>query len=282
MNQPTANPLSGFFRQPALYINLTSGGEFWPEGALELTAIGDLPVFPMTAKDEITLRTPDALLNGTSVVSVLESCCPNIKDAWQMPSIDVDSTLIAIRIASYGESMQIKAKCPECKEEHEYDIDLQSVLSKIQKPDYTDTVRTESGLTIKLKPLNYMQVSKSGSVAFEESKLIQSLSNPDLDKTVRELEYKKHIDKMIELNLENITNCTESITTSTAVVTDRKFIEEFYANAAGNVLKSVQDKLAQFSEIVGIKKEVATCSECEKEFSIQIDFDYSSFFDKGF
>jgi hypothetical protein len=62
----------------------------------------------MTTKDEITLKTPDALLNGQGVVNVIESCCPAIKDAWAMPSIDVDATLIAIRIASYGNQMDLR------------------------------------------------------------------------------------------------------------------------------------------------------------------------------
>ena len=96
------NPLAKHFRQPAIYIQLTSQGKFWPENTLELPVTGKIPVYPMTARDEITLRTPDALINGTSVVEVVQSCCPNIKDAWEMPSIDVDSTLIAIRIASFG------------------------------------------------------------------------------------------------------------------------------------------------------------------------------------
>ena len=104
-NTPQSNPLAKHFRQPALYVKLTSNGSFWPDGSLDLPVTGEIPIYPMTTKDEITLRTPDALINGTSVVKVIESCAPNIKDAWKMPTVDVDSTLIAIRIASYGPKM---------------------------------------------------------------------------------------------------------------------------------------------------------------------------------
>ena len=31
--------------------------------------------------DEITFKTPDALLNGQATVDVIQSCIPNIKDA---------------------------------------------------------------------------------------------------------------------------------------------------------------------------------------------------------
>ena len=167
-NAAVANPLARHFRQPSIYIKLTSGGQFWKEGAVDLPAMGEIPVLPMTAKDEITLRTPDALINGTSVVQVIQSCCPNINDAWEMPSIDVDSTLIAIRIASYGPKMSITATCPKCNEEHDYDVDLQEALADIKAPDYNQTITSPDGLEFKFRPLTYLQVSKAGVVQFEE------------------------------------------------------------------------------------------------------------------
>ena len=50
----------------------------------------ELPVYPMTAIDEITYRTPDALFNGQAVVNVIHSCVPNIKNAWEIPGTDLD------------------------------------------------------------------------------------------------------------------------------------------------------------------------------------------------
>ena len=48
---PGANPLKKYFRQPKLYINLPSKGKFYPAGSLNMPETGELPVFPMTAKD---------------------------------------------------------------------------------------------------------------------------------------------------------------------------------------------------------------------------------------
>ena len=73
------NPLKQFFRQPAIYVRLPSQGKFYPPGVLEMPATGELPVYPMTAIDEITYRTPDALFNGQATVNVLQSCVPDIK-----------------------------------------------------------------------------------------------------------------------------------------------------------------------------------------------------------
>jgi hypothetical protein len=276
------NPLAKHFRQPAIFTKLPSLGQFWEPGALELSVTGEIPVYPMTAKDEITLRTPDALLNGTSVVTVIESCCPSIKDAWKMPSVDVDYTLIAIRIASYGPSMDVSAKCPHCGEEHEYAVDLQSVLSKINMPDYSQTVTTGDNLTIKFKPLNYLEVSKAGNVAFEEQRLIQALSNPDLSEEVRKIEYEKHVKTMIGMQTDNVVSCTQAIIVDGQEVTNPKFIREYYENAGSIVTRNVQLKVKDFADIVNIKPETATCTDCGKNFDISIEFDYTRFFGKGF
>ena len=90
------NPLQQFFRQPAIYIKLPSNGKFYPEGALTMPENGEIPVYPMTAVDEITYRTPDALFNGTAVVNVIQSCVPAIKNAWFIPAMDIDTLLLLI------------------------------------------------------------------------------------------------------------------------------------------------------------------------------------------
>ena len=85
-----ANPLKQFFRQPVIYARLPSKGKFYPPGTLDMPANNELPVLPMTAIDEITYRTPDALYNGQATVDVIQSCLPNIKNAWVIPAMDMD------------------------------------------------------------------------------------------------------------------------------------------------------------------------------------------------
>lgn len=276
------NPLAKHFRQPSLYIKLTSEGKYWKDGALDLPATGEIPVYPMTAKDEITLRTPDSLLSGSSVVQVLESCCPNIKDAWEMPSVDVDSTLISVRIASYGDTMTVTAVCPQCSEEHDYDISLQDVLAKIHMPDYSQTVTTDDGLTIKFRPLTYREISSASTIEFTEEKLIQSLTDTSVDEALRKIEFGKHIAKMIELNNENISNCTRSIVADGVDITDKNFIKEYYANANAAVSRKVKQKVQEFTDVANIQPVNTLCTSCNKEFKLSIDFDYSRFFVSGF
>ena len=130
------NPLQKYFRQPKVYITLPSKGRFYKEGTLEMPENGELPVFAMTAKDELTMKTPDALLNGQATVDLIKSCIPSIIDPWQMPSIDMDASLIAIRIATYGEEMDITTKEPGTGEEKSFAVDLRQLLNKLVTVEY--------------------------------------------------------------------------------------------------------------------------------------------------
>ena len=114
MSQFDSNPLAKHFRQPVMYLKLPSNGRWWANGALEIPVTGEIPIYAMTAKDELMFKTPDALLNGQGVVDVIQSCMPNIKDAWRIPNLDIDVILIAIRIASYGHEMEFESTCPHC------------------------------------------------------------------------------------------------------------------------------------------------------------------------
>ena len=118
------NPLKQYFRRPSIYLKLPSGGKYYPEGSIELPENNEVPIYPMTAIDEITSKTPDALFNGIAVTEIIKSCVPNIKDPWQVPATDLDALLIAIRAATNGNMLDVESSCPSCKEESSYNINL--------------------------------------------------------------------------------------------------------------------------------------------------------------
>ena len=101
------NPLKQYFRRPGLYLKLPSGGSGYTPADLVLPENGELPVYPMTAIDEITAKTPDALYNGVAITEIIKSCVPNILDPWKITSVDLDAVLIAIRAATSGGEMEL-------------------------------------------------------------------------------------------------------------------------------------------------------------------------------
>jgi len=279
-NTETPNPLSAHFRQPAIYFKLPSGGNYWNPEAINMPLNNELAVLPMTTKDEIILKTPDALLNGQGVVNVIESCCPAITNAWDMPSVDVDATLIAIRIASYGNQMDFTSKCPHCTEENDYAIDLGMTLQSFECPDYSVPLKIGE-LSVAVQPQPYFSLNKTNMIAFEEQQILRSLQGLDDNPQEAKAKFDEHLTKVVELNISLLANSTKSIETiDGTVVTDPNHIAEFYENADNKVIKEVQQYLNKLGEKASIKPQEVTCAneKCGKQFPVTITFDYASFF----
>ena len=109
------NPLGKYYRQPQIYIKLPSRAKYYSADVFTPTETGEIPILPMTAKDELAFKTPDAMMTGQATVDVIQSCAPNIKNAWKMVNYDTDTILLAIRIATYGETMDITYTVPTVK-----------------------------------------------------------------------------------------------------------------------------------------------------------------------
>jgi hypothetical protein len=275
------NPLKKFFRQPAIYISLPSGGRFWPEGSIDMPENGEIPIYPMTSRDEITLRTPDALLNGQGVVDVIHSCAPNIKNAWKMPSIDVDAVLIAMRIASYGHSMDFENKCPHCGEQHTYGMDLRHMMSTIRCPDYDQNV--DAGpVKLTFEPQSYFEVNKANQISFEAARLsaaIEQLPNSDEKQTQASMQ----MGRLVELNQMAMANSTAGIQDieSGEVITDKEFIVEFYKNIDSKLFNEIQEKMLELVKDSSIKPVPVSCQSCGGQIDLTILFDYANFFVVG-
>jgi hypothetical protein len=148
MAQMQPNPLSQFMRQASIYIKLPSGGLYYPPGTIQLPENKEIPVLPMSTRDEITVNTPDALMNGQGVVDMIHSCCPSIKNAWAVPIVDLDTILIGIRIASYGENMEYTSTCPKCENADNYEIDLRQFMDMPVNMSFAEIFRTMTGYTL--------------------------------------------------------------------------------------------------------------------------------------
>ena len=274
-----SNPLSGHFRQPAVFLKLPSEGRYWQSGSINMPANGEIGVMPMTAKDEIMLRTPDALMNGQGVVSVIESCVPAIQNAWSIPTIDLDAILIAIRIATYGEEMDINSNCPSCGTENRHQVGLSNILMRVRSPNYSEKINV-NGLTITLKPMNYLQSNQANIAQFEEQKIIQLINNDEIDADTRKAQLDIHLEKVIRSNITSLANSTESIITETGeVVTNQNYIAEFYANTNNGINKLVQSKLKEFADTAGLQPAKVQCESCESNYDVAITFDYANFFE---
>lgn len=275
----STNPLFKHFRQPQIYIQLPSQGRWYPDGALERTETGEYPVYPMTAKDELTFKTPDALLNGQATVDVIQSCVPNIKNAWAMPSIDLDAVLIAIRQATYGNRLSLTSVCPHCNSKNEHDVDLGVLAGQITCPDYSATVKVD-GLEIYLRPQNYRQFNRVGLENYEQQKLLSVVSDTALAEEERLAKFANMFTKLLDLTVEQVTKSVAAVKTDDGqIVEDRDMLDEFFKNCNKNIWTAVKDQLAKITEASPLKQIPLNCDECGKPYTAPLLFEMSSFFD---
>lgn len=278
----STNPLSQYFRQPSIYLKLPSRGRFWPAESLDMPITGELPVYPMTSKDEITLRTPDALMNGQGMIDLIQSCCPNIKDAWNMPSIDVDAVIIAIRIASYGHHMDFDNKCPHCGHENTHSIDLTAILEGIRSPDFHKPVQINEHLKIKLRPQPYFSLNATNRTQFEEQQLLRMINDIE-DEEEKLRKYNEQLQRLLDLNIALVTDSTDYVEINDDQrVSEKQYIEEFYRNTDTATMRKLQEAVTQLAEQGAIPETQVVCGGCQKDYPVMITFDYSNFFAKGF
>lgn len=274
------NPLSKHFRQPMLYIKLPSEGRWYPEGTVDIPITGEVPIYAMTAKDEITMKTPDALLNGASTVHVIESCCPAIKNAWKMPSVDMDSVLLAIRLATYGKAMDFVAVCPHCQDRAEHSIDISVMMSRIQPADYSSRVKTQ-GLEIILKPQSYEDYNKNNILNFQEQRILQVVQSETLSDEEKTKQFDELFQRLIETGITQVGKSIAGIQLEDGTVVDRpEFIHEFLDNCDRSVWEAIKNQIDVIRDAAVYNKVTLVCAnvECQKEFVTPFVFEQTNFF----
>jgi hypothetical protein len=273
-----SNPLAKFFRQPAIYTRLPSGGKSWPTGTIAIPQNGELPILPMTAIDEITYRTPDALFNGEAVTGVIQSCVPSIKNAWATPSIDLDTILVAIRIASYGHEMEIGTKCPKCGEEHEFGLDLRTVIDNFKPADYSQTLK-KGDLEFYFRPLNYKEMTDNSLQQFEQQKTLQMVNEAEgLEESEKMTRLNAMMRKLVEVTVKAMSQSIMEIRTPDAVVSERAHIDQFLANCDRTIFNAVRDHVIDLREKSELRPLDLTCPSCSNKYQQTFTLDMASFF----
>ena len=286
MNTVSANPLAKHFRQPKIYIKLPSGGEYYGEG-LEKTETGEYPVLGMTARDELMYKTPDALLNGQATVDVIQSCIPNIKNAWNIPSIDLDVILIAIRIASFGEKLDLTFKVPGIDEERSYEVDLRILLDQIYNNTYENSL-TVGDFSIEVSPTSYKYFTDTAVKTFEEQRIFYLLKNNNLSEKEKIESIQSSFKKLTDINLELVKNSIVSVKyQNEPAVTNREHINEFINQCEKEVFSAVVKHIEQQKNKFSLKPMTVSFPQEDQErgapesIDIPITMDQSNFFAKG-
>lgn len=172
---------------PGDSVRLPSRGAFYINGELDPEVInGEIIVKPMTVTDEIIMRSPDMLFQGTAIEHVIKRCAPQVLKPMSLLVKDVDFILTHLRKISYGPTMTVKWGCKDTETEacinafkdkdrkaDEYVIPLDSFIRKSKEISNEDvgnfTVNLQNGLKVKLRPMsfeNFITMQQRNSTEF--------------------------------------------------------------------------------------------------------------------
>jgi hypothetical protein len=271
------NPLRQYFRKPTMYFKLPSNGDYYDAGVVNFPPNRELPVYPMTALDEITIRTPDGLFNGAAVVDLIKSCVPNIIDPWKLNNIDLDATLMAIKSATGNGKLAMESTCPACNEVSSYDINLISMLNSTVNVNYLEPLQVQE-LEIKFRPLTYTETNQNGIEQLEVQKMLVAMEMLE-DEEQKKSVMNEAVKRLNDVILKIVCNTIAYIKTPESIVTDKAYIMDFMNNCDKNMNNAIRDYSIELREQSNMKPIHIKCIHCQHDYDQRLILNATDFFD---
>jgi len=291
--------LKKYYRKPKLYIELPSGFNFYEDGFIssnDISSNNEVGVLPMTTMNDLMLKNPEALLNGTAIENLIkDSTTLSDVDVKKMIKSDVDVLLVAIKLASQGEEQEIELTCPKCEHEQTYSRNLKNLLSEVQPHEKEYKINHENldGLTVYLRPSSFQDALTLDAHAFEEQKKItqirQNLNQMLSEKEIEEEDEVKFLSSIHEIfkdltmsTMDVYANCIQRIVTEDGEVeTDRDEIYEWLKQLDNKSFEAIRDKLIEINKHGVRSEEKIKCVECGHEWDQPFDTNPTDFFGTG-
>ena len=277
--------LQNYQRQPKLFIDLPSKGTWYDESIIEGEQYVQIPVFGMNAMDEIMFKTPDALYSGDATANVIKSCIPTILDPWKLVGFDIDYVLIAIRIATYNDSMPVNSSCPMCSHLNESVLSLTKMIQNYENYKIENTFSIDD-LTFNIRPISYKQMTDFSTENYSyERQLYQSAQSDELTEQQKDKITKEIFQKTNDLNLRVAISYISSVSNSTDSETNLNAITEFVVNNDAKFYSMLQTTIFDLTNQWKVPKITIKCGgvseegkECNHEYNSKVELDYSNFF----
>lgn len=272
------NPLIQAYRKPALYVSLPSGGKYYKEKP-KLSVDGELAIYSMTARDELISKTPDALFNGEATFSLIKSCAPDIVDAHDMPVNDLMVVLIAIRMASHGDTISVDIKCPKCSHLNQLGISTAGLLSTVEENKSSDHIMLDGDFKVNCKPYSLADRTLLQVQRIKQAKLIEGLGNEDLSDEERQIRFGETFIEIADITVTLIANAITQVSPPEGEkVADHDMILEWLKSITKDDYDKIKTCVEDLSENNIDTKFDATCQACEHNWKTTIDLDIANFF----
>tara|TARA_B100001057_G_scaffold107451_1_gene105032 strand:- start:481 stop:1308 length:828 start_codon:yes stop_codon:yes gene_type:complete len=271
------NPLIQAYRKPNMYVTLPSGGRFYKDKP-KLSADNELAVYAMTARDELITKTPDALFNGEATVSLIRSCCPDIKDPNNMPVSDLLVILVGIRQASFGKDIDVDVKCPKCEHQNQLTLDASAMLSNTKSTSSDQECMIQDDIKVTCNPYTLQDRTTLQVQQIKQQKMIAGLADAKLDDQGRQELFGKTFVEIAELTVALITNSISSVNANGEVISDKEMIKEWLQTITKKDYDKIKNKVEELSES-GLETAFnAECQDCQHKWKTGVDLDVANFF----
>jgi hypothetical protein len=255
------NPLLERVSIPGESFKLPSGGLFYKDELDSSVKNGEIYVRPMTAVEELVLKSPDKLLSGEAIPEIFHKCIVDVKDPDNLLAKDVDFLLMCLRLVSYGPTIDVPAK-HDCEnaEDHTYEIELRPLLqsSKLIDPTTLKTfeLKLDNGQVIALHPPRYMSTVKLYQTFSMDND--EDLSSEDMGLRL----------------LESVSDMISSVDGHE----DTKDIAEWLQHIRAGDVQLIAEKISELSDW-GINPQIEVeCRDCKKKMEVVVPINPISFF----
>jgi len=255
------NPLLARVHMPGSTFKIPSGGLFYKNGELADDVIdGEVHVQPMTAYDEVLIKTPDLLFSGEAVEKIFKRCIPQIIKPKELFAKDIDFLMICLRKITFGDFFNIvyTHDCEDAKS-HEYSIDINHFVKNTKRIDPTTigsiyTTKINNGQTVKMHPSRFKDVIK----------MLQNI-DPNGDFTPEE-------------ETESIIDTIMSVISSVDDIVDKNMIREWLQTIPAGWIGNLSEAIEKTSDWGPDFVYKTKCKDCGKVVKITAPINPLSFF----
>lgn len=298
-NVQPVNPLSKYTRIAGISTALPSRG-YYNAGEIIFDGNDEITVYPMTIEDEINLKNPDSLLNGSAIVNLLKSCVPNVVNPRRLPVQDVDVLLLAINASSVGNTITNETVCPKCNNEIKFNVNIREHLETMTFLEKNYSVTLSTGLVVHMRPIVLDDQTKLQNITFNQTKKMRYIQDSEtLSDEDKAKEMTNVILSLSDASLRILANSIIKISTPEGDVSETEFIYEFLKTCSSGDNRIIQELAKSIGEKGINKTKRLKCTNvvteeyldkktkdvktkeyvCNHEFDVDITFDPSNFFD---
>lgn len=257
---PQINPLLARVEMPGSTFQLPSRGLFYTNNELvDGVEMGEIHVNPMSAYDEILMKSPDQLYSGEAIEKVFSRCIKQVHQPKNLLAKDVDFLLVCLRQVTYGEEMRVvyTHTCEDAKS-NEYVINLSDFINSTVRLDPTKignnySVTLENGQVVELRPPKFIDVLKM----FQDTEGVNI--SPE---------------KEFEMSLFVI----QSVIKSVDGITDHDQIKEWISSISAGWIRTITDTIEKAGDFGADYTLKTKCKDCGKDVEIQSPINPISFF----